>query len=98
MMTPYVAVPAYNRFIAAQGFEDEARQVADAWANNEREKARDAVSDRLIDALVIMGSAGECKERLESFREAGLVTPILAPFSLTGDPTKVGAALKALAP
>ncbi|HWL66492.1 MAG TPA: LLM class F420-dependent oxidoreductase [Actinomycetota bacterium] len=98
MLTPYVAVPAYNRFIAAQGFEDEARQVADAWKNNEREKARDAVSDRLIDALVIMGSADECKERLESFREAGLVTPILAPFSLTGDPKKVEAALKSLAP
>lgn len=98
MMTPYVAVPAYNRFIAAQGFEDEARQVADAWGSNERDKARDAISDRLIDALVIMGSTGECKARLESFRDAGLTTPILAPFSLTGDPTRVKAALEALAP
>jgi hypothetical protein len=98
MLTPYVAVPAYNRFIAAQGFEDEARQVAEAWANNEREKARDAVSDRLIDALVIMGPAAACKERLESFREAGLVTPILAPFSLTGEPERVKQALEVLAP
>ena len=98
MMTPYVAVPAYNRFIAAQGFEEEARQVADAWKNNERDKARDAISDRLIDALVIMGPAGECKQRLESFREAGLTTPILAPFSLTGEPERVKAALEAMAP
>lgn len=98
MMTPYVAVPAYNRFIAAQGFEDEAGQVADAWKNNERDKARDAISDRLIDALVIMGPAGKCQERLESFRAAGLTTPILAPFSLTGDPSRVKAALEALAP
>jgi probable F420-dependent oxidoreductase len=97
MMTPYVAVPAYNRFIAAQGFEDEARQVSEAWSNNERDKARDAISDRLIDALVIMGSTPECKERLESFREAGLTTPILAPFSLTGDPERVKAALFSLA-
>jgi alkanesulfonate monooxygenase SsuD/methylene tetrahydromethanopterin reductase-like flavin-dependent oxidoreductase (luciferase family) len=98
MMTPYVAVPAYNRFIAAQGFEDEAGQVADAWKNNERDKARDAISDRLIDALVITGPADKCKERLESFREAGLTTPILAPFSLTGEPSRVRAALEALAP
>lgn len=98
MMTPYVAVPAYNRFIAAQGFETEARQVADAWKSNERDKARDAISDRLIEALVIMGPAGKCKERLESFRAAGLTTPILAPFSLTGEPARVQAALEALAP
>ena len=98
MMTPYVAVPAYNRFISAQGFEEEARQVADAWKNNERDKARDAISDRLIDALVITGPAAKCKERLESFREAGLTTPILAPFSLTGEPARVKAALEALAP
>ena len=98
MMTPYVAVPAYNRFIAAQGFEDEAGQVADAWANNERDKARDAISDRLIDALVITGSTQECKDRLQSFRDAGLTTPILAPFSLTGDPARVKAALENLAP
>ena len=97
MITPYIAVPAYNRFIAAQGYEDEARQVAEAWANRERDKAVAAVSDRLVDALVMMGSAGEIKERLESFRAAGLTTPILAPFSLTGDPAKVEAALKALA-
>ena len=98
MLTPYVAVPAYNRFIAAQGFEDEARQVADAWANNERDKARDAISDRLIEALVITGPVGKCKERLDSFREAGLDTPILGLFTLTGDPARVKAALEALAP
>ncbi len=98
MMTPYIAVPAYNRFIAAQGFEDEARQVAEAWANRERDKAVAAVTDRLIDALVIYGPAAKCKERLDSFRAAGLDTPILAPFSLTGDPAKVKAALEALAP
>jgi probable F420-dependent oxidoreductase len=98
MLTPYIAVSAYNRFIAAQGFEDEARQVADAWANNERDKARDAVSDRLIDELVLMGPAPAIKERLDSFRAAGLTTPILAPFSLTGDPAKVASALEVLAP
>lgn len=98
MLTPYIAVPAYNRFIAAQGFEDEARQVADAWANNERDKARDAISDRLIDALVIMGPAGKCKERLDSFRAAGLDTPILGLFTLTGDPSRIRAALEALRP
>lgn len=98
MLTPYVAVPAYNRFIAAQGFEDEAKAVADAWAARERDKAREAISDRLVDALVVMGSTAECKERLDSFREAGLGTPILAPFSLTGDPERVATALRSLAP
>lgn len=98
MLTPYVAVPAYNRFIEAQGFEAEARQVAEAWAGGERDKARDAISDRLIDALVLMGPAAKCKERLDSFRAAGLETPILGLFSLTGDPERMKASLDAMAP
>jgi alkanesulfonate monooxygenase SsuD/methylene tetrahydromethanopterin reductase-like flavin-dependent oxidoreductase (luciferase family) len=97
-LTPYVAVPAYNRFIARQGFESEAQAVADAWAQGERDKAREAISARLIDALVIMGSAEACKDRLDSFREAGLGTPILGLFSVSGSPDAITKAIERMAP
>jgi probable F420-dependent oxidoreductase len=97
-LTPYVAVPAYNRFIARQGFESEARAVADAWAQGERDRAREAISDRLIDALVIMGPAEACKERLESFRDAGLGTPILGLFSVSESPDAIAKAIERMAP
>ena len=94
---PYIAVPAYNRFIAAQGFDAEAAAVAKAWGEGDRQGALDAISDDLVDALVILGSAADCKERIESFRAAGLDTPILMLFSPQG-PEGTEGALRALAP
>jgi probable F420-dependent oxidoreductase len=96
-ITPYVAVPAYNRFIAAQGFEDEAAAVAAAWGRGDRNAALESVSDRLVDALVLMGPAEACKERLDSFRDAGLATPILMLFSPSGEEGTL-AAFKRMAP
>jgi probable F420-dependent oxidoreductase len=96
-LTPYIAVPAYNRFITAQGFEKEAAEVSRLWGEGDRNGALEAVTDELIDALVILGPAARCKERLDSFREAGLGTPILMLFSPKGaDGTT--AAMEALAP
>jgi alkanesulfonate monooxygenase SsuD/methylene tetrahydromethanopterin reductase-like flavin-dependent oxidoreductase (luciferase family) len=83
-ITPYIAVPAYNRFIAAQGFEAEAKAVATSWAAGDRAAALEAVTDELVDALVITGPAEACKERLDAFREAGMSTPILMLFSGAG--------------
>ena len=97
-MTPYLAVPAYNAFVARQGFESEAVALASAWSVGDRTAARDAVTDELIDALVIHGPAEACKERLDSFRDAGLSTPILGLFSVTSGKEGVAAALERLAP
>jgi hypothetical protein len=96
-MTPYLAVPAYNSFIAAQGFEAEAANVAKLWQEGDRKAAVEAVSDELIDALCILGPAEACKERLESFREAGLDTPILWLLSPSG-PEGLDQAITRLAP
>lgn len=96
-ITPYIAVPAYNRFIAAQGFEDVAAAVAEAWSRGERQTALEAVPDELVDALVLLGPAGEIKERLMSLHEAGLDTPILMLFSPQG-PEGTEAAMRSLAP
>lgn len=96
-ITPYIAVPAYNRFIAAQGFDAEATAVATSWAAGDRNAALEAVTDELIDALALIGPAGECKERLDSFRAAGLDTPILMLVSPQGADGTL-AAVRALAP
>lgn len=96
-LTPYIAVPAYNRWIAAQGYEDVARAVADAWGRGDRNAALEAVPDELVDALVLLGPSGAIKDRLTSLREAGLDTPVLMFFSPLG-PEGTEAALRAMAP
>jgi probable F420-dependent oxidoreductase len=77
LINPYLAVPGYNRFVAAQGYENVARAVGDAWKNRDRKAGLEAIPDELIDALVITGSPGECAERIASFRDAGLDTPVM---------------------
>ena len=34
----------------------------------------------MIDRIAILGSAAECRERIAAFREAGVTTPMVAPF------------------
>jgi probable F420-dependent oxidoreductase len=91
LLTPYLAVPAYNRFIAAQGFEEEAASVAKLWGEGDRAGALAAVSDRLVDALVLMGPAEKCRERIDSYREAGLDIPVMMFFSTQGEQGTVNA-------
>jgi probable F420-dependent oxidoreductase len=97
-INPYLAVPGYNRFIAAQGYEDVAAAIAGAWRTGDRKGALAAIPDELIDGLVISGTPGECKERIESFREAGLNTPVMMFLSTQMSHESIKKALVSLAP
>ena len=97
LITPYLAVPAYNNFIAAQGYDDVASKLMTSWTNGDRDAAREAIPDELVDKLVLIGPSGKCKERIAEFREAGLGTPILAFLSQHGAPA-VESAFRAMAP
>jgi probable F420-dependent oxidoreductase len=102
LVTSYAAVDVYNRSLSAQGFEAEASAVGDAWRGGDRDQANAAVTDDMLEQLLIMGDAASCRARLEEFRNAGVKTPVLLPFSVAGDPRdraeKVRAAVRALAP
>ncbi len=97
LITPYLAVPAYNAFIAAQGYDDVAKKLTDSWSSGDRDAAREAIPDELVDKLVLIGPSGECKERIQELRDAGLGTPILAFLSAQGAPA-VAKAFRAMAP
>ncbi|MBW3595200.1 MAG: LLM class F420-dependent oxidoreductase [Actinobacteria bacterium] len=97
LMTPYLAVPAYNNFIAAQGYEDVAAKLLDAWSRRDRNGAVETIPDELVDKLVLLGSAAECKERIGTLRDAGLATPILM-FVSTKGPAAIEKAFRAMSP
>ena len=85
MMRPGLAFyagffPRYNRLIASHGFEDEAADIAEAWARDDRAAAIAAVSDEMIDATSIAGTAEHCQERIEAYRRSGIDLPIISPF------------------
>jgi len=68
----YATFPYYQRLFRLSGFEREA-ELAEQGATTE------ALSDRLLDALCLMGPVSRCREQLQAFRSAGVDLPILYP-------------------
>jgi alkanesulfonate monooxygenase SsuD/methylene tetrahydromethanopterin reductase-like flavin-dependent oxidoreductase (luciferase family) len=68
----YTTFPFFQRLFRASGFEDEAVQM-------ERGAGGAALSDRLLDAVCLLGPIARCKEQLEAYQSAGVDLPILVP-------------------
>ncbi len=68
----FTALPFFQRLMRASGFAAEAEQA-------EQGAGGDALSDRLLDAICLIGPVAHCRERLAQYREAGLDLPILWP-------------------
>lgn len=77
---PYFATSVYNRFVAWCGFEAEATEILAGWQTKDRARVAAGVTDEMLDRIAIIGSAEECRERIEAFREAGVTTPMVAAF------------------
>jgi 5,10-methylenetetrahydromethanopterin reductase len=68
----FTGLPFFQRLIRASGFAAEADKAEQGIAD-------DALSDRLLDAICLLGSVSRCRERLAKYRDAGLDLPILWP-------------------
>jgi 5,10-methylenetetrahydromethanopterin reductase len=91
--------PRYNRMMAEHGFRDEASAIAAAWSRGDREAAERAVSDALIDATSVAGTAEQCRARIEAYRRSGIDLPILSPFARgVGAKAKFDAVIQTCAP
>jgi len=77
---PYYATPVYNAFLAWAGYEDEAAQIREGWAERDREKTTSAISDDLVHEIGIIGSDDEVRERLQWCAKTGIHTHIIAPL------------------
>ncbi|MGH2937911.1 MAG: LLM class F420-dependent oxidoreductase [Solirubrobacterales bacterium] len=74
---PYYATPVYNRFLSWVGHGVEAKAIREAAVKHDWDGARAAISDELIDAVAVIGSAEHCRARLCSLAAAGVETPML---------------------
>jgi alkanesulfonate monooxygenase SsuD/methylene tetrahydromethanopterin reductase-like flavin-dependent oxidoreductase (luciferase family) len=74
----YTTLPFFQRPFRASGFAAEA-------AKAEQGAGAASLSDRLLDAVCLIGPVGRCREQLGAFRAAGLDLPILvAPIGVDG--------------
>lgn len=95
MLATYLQTPVYARFHDWLGRGELLRAMHEAAAAGDREGARRALPDALVDALFVHGTAEECREKLERFVTAGVRTLVVQLFAHGGDPRE---ALRALAP
>ena len=68
----FTTFPFYQRMFRVSGFAEEAAK-AEAGAGGA------SLSDRLLDAVCIIGPISRCRDQLAAFRAAGVDLPILSP-------------------
>jgi alkanesulfonate monooxygenase SsuD/methylene tetrahydromethanopterin reductase-like flavin-dependent oxidoreductase (luciferase family) len=83
----YGSMVYYQRYFASIGFAAEAGAIAQAWQRGDQAAAVSAVTQPMIQAVTIYGTAAECRQRLQVYCEAGLQLPIIAPFPV-GEPVQ----------
>lgn len=68
----FTTFPFYQRMFRASGFAEEAMKA-------EQGAGAAALSDRLLDAVCLIGPISRCRDQLAAYREAGSDLPILSP-------------------
>ena len=75
----YAGRSLYTKMFRRSGFEAETDAIAAAAARGDGAGAAAAVSDRMLDEVLLVGPLARCRERLAAFREAGIDYPLRAP-------------------
>ena len=68
----YTTFPFFQRLFRVSGFAAEAAKM-------EQGGGMASLSDRLLDAVCLLGPLARCRERLAAFRTVGVDLPILVP-------------------
>ena len=95
----YAVVDAYAAAFERAGFAEEVAAVRSHHADGDRAAALAAVSDRMVDAIDIVGDAAHVDAAVQAYVDAGVDVPVLMPMPWGPDrPAVVEATLRAVAP
>jgi probable F420-dependent oxidoreductase len=97
LIAAYLTVEVYRKFHEWLGRGEALAPMWRAWAAGDRAGAAAAIPDQLVDALVVHGSPGRCREQIARYAAAGVTTPVLARVPPAGG-APVADQLRALAP
>jgi probable F420-dependent oxidoreductase len=76
----YAVVDSYARHFERAGFGHEVAEIRERFAAGDREGAVGAVSDRMVDAIDVMGDADGAHATMRAYVDAGVEVPILMPL------------------
>jgi len=92
----YIVAPGYDTFFTWQGYGDVVEGVRAGRAAKDRAASRAAVTDDILQDLVVAGSADEVRARLKTFMNLGVTTPAVHVF--WPDPQTAWNTMRSLAP
>jgi alkanesulfonate monooxygenase SsuD/methylene tetrahydromethanopterin reductase-like flavin-dependent oxidoreductase (luciferase family) len=75
----YAGMPHYAKTFDASGFGAEMADVRDGLAAGDRSRTMRALSDRLLDSVLLVGPPSRCRDRVTALREAGVEWVLLGP-------------------
>jgi alkanesulfonate monooxygenase SsuD/methylene tetrahydromethanopterin reductase-like flavin-dependent oxidoreductase (luciferase family) len=81
----YAVVDAYARSFERAGFADEVAEVRARHAAGDRAGALAAVSDRMVDAIDVMGDPDTVHATMQAYVDAGVDVPVLMPLPWGAD-------------
>lgn len=90
-LVEYLVSPPYGRYFSSVGFEDEVTRVTAAFQARDRAGAVQAVTDRVVDEVLVLGrDASEIEVKLRAYLTEGadeiIIQPV--PTSRGGDPER----------
>jgi len=62
----------YHQYMHRIGFGAEADRVRQAFQSRDRDRAARLVTDEVVDAVTIIGNARQCRDRMQTFFDAGV--------------------------
>jgi probable F420-dependent oxidoreductase len=81
----YAVVDSYARNFERAGFADEVAAIRERHAERDREGALAAVSDRMVDAIDVMGDDDHVKNTVQSYIDNGVEVPVVMPLPWGAD-------------
>jgi probable F420-dependent oxidoreductase len=76
----YLNVEVYAAFHEWLGRGPALEGMWTAWRSGDRKAATAAISDEVVDELIVHGSPAECRAHIERYVAAGVTVPVLAPL------------------
>lgn len=83
-LTTYVGFPNYVNYWKAAGYQEEMEAIEAARDAGDRDGVMALMTDDWLADVTLHGSAGEVRDGLEAWYDAGVSTPILVPSSVSG--------------
>ena len=87
-LTGYVALPNYRNYWKEAGYVEEMEAIERAIEARDFGAVSGLMSDRWLSDVTLYGSAGDVRDGVEAWLDAGVSTPILVPSSTSGGQMK----------